>query len=369
MPDKDFFSERRSILVKTPVASRPCTWEHDPTLSATGRAHATKVGRNLAKEPLVKFDAVVSSPYRRCIETAVLICKKLGVPLAIDPQMGEVQNASVMGYSLSSCENAEGLFRPISENVAYAKGHSVAVIGIEDLCGPASDELPAWPEVLPRAFRRYANAFEHLVSSGKSIFCVTHAYALLSIGSRFGSRGHAITQALVRPGFGDFFVCSVERPIAGNGSQRFPVLIHSFGSDPGTGAKDDVLRTISSPARERVAKRLASPSSSPEGPISPRQRTPRPLKPNTPLNVRRGNFLMKPLNFPSRSTKVSANGKQVAETTPALELEADLAESQSAPPADVVALKLAKPKAAAIRSDAEAVVPLTDTGSCTAVAA
>jgi uncharacterized protein (DUF427 family) len=79
---------------------------------------------------------------------------------------------------------------------------------------------------------------------------------------------------------------------------------------------------------------------------------------------------MKPLNFPSRSRKVSANGKQVAETTPALEeLEADLAESQSAPPADVVALKLAKPKAAAIRSDAEAVVPLTDTGSCTAVAA
>ena len=153
---------------------------HDPELSASGCENATQIGKHFAEEPLVTFDMVVSSPYRRCIETAVLICKELHVPLAVDSRLGEIQSAAVMG---DMCEDNEHLRQSLVENVAFAKACGVELIGMEDLCGTAvaPDDLPAYPENLPKAFKRYVNAFELFVSSGKSILCVTHGMALVSI--------------------------------------------------------------------------------------------------------------------------------------------------------------------------------------------
>jgi broad specificity phosphatase PhoE len=228
-------------------------WTFDPELSSSGFANAAQLAKNFAEEPLVKFDIVVSSPYRRCIETAVLLCKELQVPIAIDPRLGEIQNASVMG---DMSENAEHLHQSLVENVEYVKACGVELIGMEDFCGTAlaSDDLPAYPESLPKAFKRYVNTFERCVSGGKSILCVTHGMALVSIGGRFCPAGHPIVHA-ENPGMGDFFVCDVSSPVADSPAHRpkYAVVSHNFKVRANDRSNDAIKRSFSSPSMEQLS--------------------------------------------------------------------------------------------------------------------
>lgn len=200
-------------------------WSYDPALSASGRAHATQIGKNLAGETLFKFDAVVSSPYRRCMETAFRICTELQVPLAIDGRLGEIQNASVMGDRLTDF----GAFhRSAAENIEFAKAHGVEVIGIEEICGiTPSDDLPAWPESVQKGFKRYTKAFELFVNSGKSILCVTHGMGLVSVANTCCDEFDLFQGA--NPSMGDFFVCNASTPREASKSRRskYRVITHS----------------------------------------------------------------------------------------------------------------------------------------------
>lgn len=70
------------------------TWgddDDDPGLDATGQAQAEAVAQLLIKLPEhVRPTAVVSSPLRRCRETAEPFARLLGVELVIDPRVGEI---------------------------------------------------------------------------------------------------------------------------------------------------------------------------------------------------------------------------------------------------------------------------------------
>ncbi len=70
------------------------TWgddDDDPGLDETGRAQAEAVAERLASLPDgLRPRAVVSSPLRRCQETAAPLAARLGLRVEIDPAVGEI---------------------------------------------------------------------------------------------------------------------------------------------------------------------------------------------------------------------------------------------------------------------------------------
>ena len=70
------------------------TWgddDDDPGLDATGQAQAEAIAQVLIKLPEhARPTSVVSSPLRRCRETAEPFARLLGVDLTIDPRVGEI---------------------------------------------------------------------------------------------------------------------------------------------------------------------------------------------------------------------------------------------------------------------------------------
>jgi hypothetical protein len=240
------------------------------------------------------------------METAILLCKTLQVPLAIDPRFGEIQHPSVLGVN-----TFEHLHRSDVENTEFAKANGVEVIGLEGIHGKtaAPDELPAWPESLPKAFRRYAKAFENLVSSGKSIACVTHGLALLSIGRTFCPAAHRLS-ALTNPGMGDFFVCNVSCPMAESSKQRPTYSIITYSLNCADDDRDhlsddeDVLPHQSGPrwctsSSSSLSHRPSSPS------LTPTRR-----KSQVTLLARRGILLKAPLHIPPRANKGRVGEKE-----------------------------------------------------------
>jgi broad specificity phosphatase PhoE len=232
-------------------------------LSASGRAHATQIGKNLAEiaeKKLFKFDAVVSSPYRRCMETAVRVCTELQVPLAIDERIGEIQNDTMMGERLSDF----GTFhRSALDNIEFAKANGVEVIGIEEICGiTPTDDIPAWPESVQKGFKRYTKAFELFVSSGKSILCVTHGMGLVSVANTYCDEFQLFQCA--NPNMGDFFVCNTSSPRRGSKSRRskYRVITHSRETRAEQAAMINFKRSVSCTSEESLAERRSGSCSS-----------------------------------------------------------------------------------------------------------
>ena len=63
----------------------------DPGLDVQGRAQADAVSRYLLTIPdAFRPERVVSSPLRRCLETAAPFAHALGVEVEIDPAFGEI---------------------------------------------------------------------------------------------------------------------------------------------------------------------------------------------------------------------------------------------------------------------------------------
>ena len=76
------------------------TWgdsDEDPGLDAVGQQQAEAVARGLlALPPGLRPDRVVSSPLRRCRETAAPLARALGVAVEIDPRVGEVPTPAAL---------------------------------------------------------------------------------------------------------------------------------------------------------------------------------------------------------------------------------------------------------------------------------
>lgn len=115
------------------------TWgdaDPDPGLDATGRAQAVAAAAALMALPVADRPVrVVSSPLRRCRETAEPFAQALGVTLEIDPRVGEIPTPS----GLSADERPAwlkaafgGLWRDIVGDLNYLDwraGVSAAVAG------------------------------------------------------------------------------------------------------------------------------------------------------------------------------------------------------------------------------------------------
>lgn len=128
-------------------------WPLDPPLSDAGHTEADGLGdhiRDFAKRKGSMFHVIISSPYLRCVQTAVKICKKQGpgVKILLDHSFGEVCGPSVMGEV-----QPQIYLRPFEEARKYCRSHGV------DCVSCAVGKQPVWPETLKDARARYALSF------------------------------------------------------------------------------------------------------------------------------------------------------------------------------------------------------------------
>lgn len=182
-------------------------WPFDPPLSDAGIEGARKIGqkmRSCAEACGSPLHVVVSSPYFRCVQTAVEICREIGpdVRLLIDHSLGEVYGPAVMG----EIEPA-GATRPVNQALAYCSSKGVA-------CESRTiGAWPVWPEDLKYARWRFASRFlvylHRSVVAQRNFILVTHAdgvgAALRMMPSHSGSvlerveyGGHFIAKRQIR---------------------------------------------------------------------------------------------------------------------------------------------------------------------------
>jgi len=153
------------------------SWPHDPPLSNYGLEDASRAAAELVGsiEPgYAKFQVVVSSPYFRCVQTAVAMCQAVGpgVVLLLDAELGEIYGPDVMGD-----EEPARRTRPIEHIRRYCKscGVILRLSPEEKMLG----KLPTWPENLGRARARFVGRFLRYLKrsnqSKRSFVLVTHA--------------------------------------------------------------------------------------------------------------------------------------------------------------------------------------------------
>lgn len=134
------------------------TWggtDEDPGLDATGQAQAEAVAEAILALP-ERPTRVVSSPLRRCRETAEPLARALGVELIIDPRVGEIPTPAALSYE---------------ERPAW----------LREAFGGRWDEIQgdldyvAWTRSVAAALRDYAGAavFSHFVALNAAVGVAT----------------------------------------------------------------------------------------------------------------------------------------------------------------------------------------------------
>lgn len=169
-------------------------WPHDCPITANG----VQLARDVAKEMLdlhkeVRFTVVVSSPYRRCLETAAEVAKKLKLPVMIDQEMGEVwdHEMSQDPPPWRTANQLKTLVKPLKMNVinpALETEDPVTNGGIKCFGKP-----PNWPESLDDAKARYAVRIETYIERSadteQNFLIVTHADAVAAALALFERGG------------------------------------------------------------------------------------------------------------------------------------------------------------------------------------
>lgn len=169
-------------------------WPFDPPATESGLGHARETALELRTFAAPDVDSlvcskvgsawsegsadssevhrwvVVSSPYFRCVQTAVEVCKVLGpqVALIIDQTLGEVYGQEVMGES-----EPENVIRPMQFTRAYceSRGVKLRLVGV--------GKWPAWPETIHmargRLLKRFLQYLRRSAMARRSFVLVTHA--------------------------------------------------------------------------------------------------------------------------------------------------------------------------------------------------
>jgi broad specificity phosphatase PhoE len=73
--------------------------QHETPLTKLGRTQAIRAGKSL-KEAGYRFNAIISSPMERALETATLVNKAFGIPLSTDDRLKEVHNGILAGMTI-----------------------------------------------------------------------------------------------------------------------------------------------------------------------------------------------------------------------------------------------------------------------------
>jgi broad specificity phosphatase PhoE len=144
------------------------TWgeeaDPDPGLDAAGRAQAERAADALmALPPGQRPNRVFSSPLRRCRETAQPFADRLGVPIEIDPAIGEIPSPK----ALSDAERGPWLRAAFEQPWAEVKG---------DI------DYAAWRTAVGAAVIAKAGAavFSHFVAINAAVSCVTSEETVLT---------------------------------------------------------------------------------------------------------------------------------------------------------------------------------------------
>lgn len=128
-------------------------WPLDPPLSDAGHVQAEELGDQIKEFASLKggnFHVVVTSPYLRCVQTAINICQQLGpeVRLLVDLSLGEVFGPQVLGE-----HQPHGHVRSVDAAIRLCRAQGVTCVF------RAIGRTPAWPETLRAARSRFALRF------------------------------------------------------------------------------------------------------------------------------------------------------------------------------------------------------------------
>lgn len=152
----------------------------DPPLTAAGLKQAEDCGarlRLLEPPQSAGWSAVICSPFLRCVQTAVEICKATGAPLIIDQGWGEVRFHELVE---AECNKQQELNRPYQYLAAYVAEHGVKLRNPDAPCG--NDWNRTSPETLQDARVRYARKFviglDRAMLSQTSFIVVSHGESL-----------------------------------------------------------------------------------------------------------------------------------------------------------------------------------------------
>eukprot|EP00929_Paragymnodinium_shiwhaense_P017949 TRINITY_DN12784_c0_g2_i2.p1 TRINITY_DN12784_c0_g2~~TRINITY_DN12784_c0_g2_i2.p1 ORF type:complete len:771 (+),score=144.97 TRINITY_DN12784_c0_g2_i2:292-2604(+) len=148
-------------------------------------------------EAVPQIGVVVTSPYFRCLQTAVAICEQFpNALLLVDNAMGEVYGPSVMG----SAQPGANMLRPAKDAVEYCRSRGIA--GRARVVG----KWPEWPEDLRSARSRFAQRYlsylHRSVRTRKNFVIVTHGDGLAAVLSLMPShRNYFIEEVDYGAGF------------------------------------------------------------------------------------------------------------------------------------------------------------------------
>jgi len=154
-------------------------WPHDAPLTPEGIELAKTVADELYEvHKKANFITVACSPYRRCMETAAEVAKKLGLPVVLDQEIGEVRERAFPQDRV--------VHRSPLELAAMAKDLKMKLLNplLEDGGVKLFGKEPEWPETLEKAKDRYVVRMETYIrkSAGErqNMILVTHADAVVA---------------------------------------------------------------------------------------------------------------------------------------------------------------------------------------------
>lgn len=150
---------------------------YDPPLTSAGQKQARKVGESLLKRATDdnSFHIVVTSPYLRCVQTAIEICQEFGahVPLLVDYEMGEIYGPCIMGEKQPEAILTRRSWEFLSE---YCAQRNVK------MRNKPVGKWPEWPETLysgrVRFAKRYLRYLHRSLKTRRNFVLVTHADAV-----------------------------------------------------------------------------------------------------------------------------------------------------------------------------------------------
>lgn len=162
-------------------------WPFDAPLTEAGWTLARDVAAEFATlHEEVSFAVVATSPYRRCIETAITISNQLGIPIVLDQEIGEVWEQKM--------RKDPRPWRSPEELKAMLKGHKVLNPILPEGGFKLFGREPTFPENLEQARKRMVVRFETYIQQSESlqqnfILC-THADGIAAALDMF-ERGNA----------------------------------------------------------------------------------------------------------------------------------------------------------------------------------
>jgi len=152
-------------------------WPHDTPLTDYGVHLAHEVACELEElHEQVRFVAVASSPYRRCMQTAAEIARKFSLPVLIDQELGEVRDSRMPEHTAAHRSPRE--LAEMAKELGIKVQNPIRRNGGFKLFG----KQPAWPETVEAARQRFIVRIENYIqqSAGtrRNLIIVTHADAV-----------------------------------------------------------------------------------------------------------------------------------------------------------------------------------------------